>query len=281
MFENLEEIEERFRDLEQRLSDPEVIRDRTLYTRYMREHGELEPIIRAYRQYRQATAELEESKTLLADGDPEIKELARREIEMVSDRMDALKEELKQLLVPKDSNDDKNIFLEIRAGTGGEEAALFAGDLFRMYSRYAQTHGLSVEVMNTSASGKGGFKEIIFGVNGNKVYSVFKYESGIHRVQRVPETEASGRIHTSAATVAVLQEPDEVEVNIKPDELRIEVCRAGGPGAAWVAASESAQGHVPGPPRPRPGRSAGCLEIARIQCAGFSGRTTHSAGLAR
>ncbi len=240
MFENLEEIEERFRDLEQRLSDPEIIRDRARYTRYMREHGELEPIIHAYRQYCQASAEMEESKALLSDRDPEIKELARREIEAVSGRMNELKAELKQLLVPKDPNDDKNVFLEIRAGTGGEEAALFAADLFRMYYRYGETRRWKFETMSEHYTDGGGFKEIIVLIRGKGVYGRLKYESGTHRVQRVPVTETQGRIHTSAVTVAVLPEVEDVEVDVDPNDLKIDVFRSSGPGGQSVNTTDSA-----------------------------------------
>jgi peptide chain release factor 1 len=240
MFENLDEIEERLRDLEQQLSDPEVIRDRARYTRYMREHGELEPIIHAYQQYRQAAAELEESKALLSDRDPEIKELARREIEAVSGRMEELETELKKLLVPKDPNDDKNIFLEIRAGTGGEEAALFAGDLFRMYYRYGESRHWKFETMSEHCTDGGGFKEVIVLIRGKGVYGRLKYESGTHRVQRVPVTETQGRIHTSAVTVAVLPEVEDVEVNVDPNDLKIDVFRSSGPGGQSVNTTDSA-----------------------------------------
>jgi peptide chain release factor 1 len=240
MFENLDEIEERFRDLEQQLSEPEVIRDRTRYTRYMREHGELEPIIHAYQKYRQAAAELEESKALLSDRDPEIKELARREIEAVSGRMEELEAELKKLLVPKDPNDDKNIFLEIRAGTGGEEAALFAGDLFRMYYRYGESRGWKFETMSEHYTDGGGFKEVIVLIRGKGVFGRLKYESGTHRVQRVPATETQGRIHTSAVTVAVLPEVEDVEVDVDPNDLKIDVFRSSGPGGQSVNTTDSA-----------------------------------------
>lgn len=240
MFENLEEIEQRFGDLEQRLSDPEVIRNRDLYARYMREHGDLGPIVNAFRQYRQANDELEESRALLSDRDPEIKELARREIDAVSDRIDRLETELKQLLVPKDPNDDKNVFLEIRAGTGGEEAALFAGDLFRMYYRYGENRGWKFETISQHYTDGGGFKEVIVLIKGKGAYSRLKYESGAHRVQRVPVTETQGRIHTSAVTVAVLPEVEDVEVHVDPNDLKFDVFRSSGPGGQSVNTTDSA-----------------------------------------
>ncbi|RJP44820.1 MAG: peptide chain release factor 1 [Desulfobacteraceae bacterium] len=240
MFENLEEIEQRFRDLEQNLSAPEVVRDRALYTRYMREHGDLAPIVEAFRQYRQATEELAESRALLSDRDPEIKELARREIDAVTDRIDCLETELKQLLVPKDPNDDKNVFLEIRAGTGGEEAALFAGDLFRMYYRYGETRRWKFETISQHFTDGGGFKEVIVLIKGKGAYSRLKYESGTHRVQRVPVTETQGRIHTSAVTVAILPEVEDVEVHVDPTDLKIDVFRSSGPGGQSVNTTDSA-----------------------------------------
>jgi peptide chain release factor 1 len=240
MFENLDEIQQRFEDLEQRLSDPEVVRNRDLYTRYMREHGDLGPIVDAFRQYRQAKEELEESRALLSDRDPEIKELARREIDAVSDRIDRLETELKQLLVPKDPNDDKNVFLEIRAGTGGEEAALFAGDLFRMYYRYGENRRWKFETISQHYTDGGGFKEVIVLIKGRGAYSRLKYESGTHRVQRVPVTETQGRIHTSAVTVAVLPEVEDVEVHVDPNDLKFDVFRSSGPGGQSVNTTDSA-----------------------------------------
>lgn len=242
MFENLEGIEQRFHELEQRLSAPEVVKDRALYTRYMREHGELGPIVDAYRQYRHAREELEESRALLSDRDPEIKDLARREIEAVSHRIGSLETELKRLLVPKDPNDEKNVFLEIRAGTGGEEAALFAGDLFRMYYRYGEARGWKFETMSQHFTDGGGFKEVIVLVKGKGkgVYSRLKYESGTHRVQRVPATETQGRIHTSAVTVAILPEVEDVEVHVDPNDLKIDVFRSSGPGGQSVNTTDSA-----------------------------------------
>jgi peptide chain release factor 1 len=240
MFENLEGIEQRFHEIEQRLSAPEVVRDRALYTRYMREHGELGPIVVAFRQYRQACGELEESRALLSDSDPEIKDLAHREIEAVSRRISSLETELKRLLVPKDPNDEKNVFLEIRAGTGGEEAALFAGDLFRMYYRHGEARGWKFETISQHFTDGGGFKEVIVLVKGKGVYSRLKYESGTHRVQRVPATEAQGRIHTSAVTVAVLPEVEDVEVHVDPNDLKTDVFRSSGPGGQSVNTTDSA-----------------------------------------
>jgi peptide chain release factor 1 len=244
----LKKIENQFEDLEQRLTDPEVIRDQELYQKSRKEHAELAPLVQAFRRYRQVQKELADSQAMLKeDTDEEMKDLAREEIDSLKDRAAALEEELRLLLLPKDPNDEKNVILEIRAGTGGEEAALFVGDLFRMYSRLAERHRWKVEVLSHSPSGMGGIKEIIASIAGDRVYSQLKYESGVHRVQRVPVTESQGRIHTSAVTVAILPEAEEVDVQINPEELRIDVFRSSGPGGQSVNTTDSAVRvtHVP------------------------------------
>jgi len=227
-------------DVEKHLSDPKILQDRDAYQKYMREHAELVKIVTAYRQYKQFRQDLEESQELLRDTDPEIKDLARDEIAALTRKIDKIEDELKTLLLPKDSNDEKNVIVEIRAGTGGEEAALFAGDLFRMYSRYAENRNWKVEVLTHHPTGAGGLKEVIAMIHGKGAYSVFKYESGTHRVQRVPTTETQGRIHTSAVTVAVLPEAEEVDIAIDPSELKIDVYRSTGPGGQSVNTTDSA-----------------------------------------
>lgn len=240
MFEKLDGVEARYQELEALLSDPEIVRDQSAYQKYVREHADIGKIVDVYRDYRRTLSGIEDSQELLKDGDPEIKELAREELEKLWQRQERLEEELKALLVPKDPNDEKNVILEIRAGTGGEEAALFGADLFRMYSRYAENQGWKVELMAHHPTGVGGLKEVIAMVHGRGAYSAFKYESGTHRVQRVPSTETQGRIHTSAVTVAVLPEAEEVEVDIEPNELKIDVYRSTGPGGQSVNTTDSA-----------------------------------------
>ncbi len=244
----LEKIESQFEDLEQRLTDPAVIRDQELYQKSRKEHAELAPLVQAFRRYRQVQKDLVDSQGLLKnETDEELKDLAREDIDTLKDRAAALEEELRLLLLPKDPNDEKNVILEIRAGTGGEEAALFVTDLFRMYSRLAERHRWKVEVLSHSPTGMGGLKEIIASISGDRVYSRLKYESGVHRVQRVPVTESQGRIHTSAVTVAILPEAEDVDVQINPEELRIDVFRSSGPGGQSVNTTDSAVRvtHVP------------------------------------
>ena len=240
MFEQLEGIEARYQELETLLSDPEIVQNREVYPQYVREHSDLGKIVSVYRDYKQTLEELEQSRDLLSDKDPEMKELARTEVENLSERSEQLEEELKELLTPKDPNDEKNVLLEIRAGTGGEEAALFAGDLFRMYTRYAESKGWKIELMTEHYSDTGGIKEIVALVKGRGAYSHLKYESGTHRVQRVPVTETQGRIHTSAVTVAVLPEVEDVEINIDPNEIKMDVYRSTGPGGQSVNTTDSA-----------------------------------------
>ncbi len=237
----LEELTEQYTRLEQRLSDPEVIRAQDVYQKLMREHAEITPLVQAFRRYQHLQKELADSQSLLKEeGDDELKDMAREEVQSLKEQLARVEDELRVLLIPKDPNDDKNVLLEIRAGTGGEEAALFAADLFRMYSRLAERRGWKLEVMSHSPTGLGGVKEIIALVAGDRVYSHLKYESGAHRVQRVPETESQGRIHTSAVTVAVLPEAEDVDIQINPEEIRVDVYRSSGPGGQSVNTTDSA-----------------------------------------
>ncbi len=240
MFKKLEEVVDRFREVEGLLSEPKVTANQEKFLALTREHADLSEIVETYRGYQRVCEQIEGNRELLRDSDPEIKEMARAELEELEERKESLEQQLRVLMLPKDPNDEKNIILEIRAGTGGDEAALFAGDLFRMYSRFADGRGWRVEVMSAAESDAGGFKEIIAMISGDRVYSQLKYESGTHRVQRVPETEAQGRIHTSACTVAVLPEADDVDVDIDPSDLRIDVYRASGAGGQHVNKTESA-----------------------------------------
>jgi len=240
MFDKLLGVEERFTKIEQLLSDPKVLQDREAYQKYSREHSEISEIVTTFRTYKKILSDLDDSTGLLKDSDPEIKALAREEIDSLTDEKEHLENELKRLLIPKDLNDEKNIILEIRAGTGGDEAGLFAADLFRMYSRYSETRNWKVEIMSQHVSGVGGLKEIVAMIHGKGAYSVFKYESGTHRVQRVPSTEAQGRVHTSAVTVAVLPEVEDVELTIDPNEIRVDVYRSSGPGGQSVNKTDSA-----------------------------------------
>ena len=241
--EQFEKIKLRAKELEAKLADPELFKDRPQYQACTKELARLRPLVTTLSEYERVSQELAETEAFFKnkDKDEELVRMYQEEREKLSARKNELEIFLEEkLLEGSNPNLDKNIIVEIRAGTGGEEASLFARDLFRMYSRYVTQHGLSLEVISTNPSGKGGFKEVIFGVSGEDAYQKFQFESGAHRVQRVPETEASGRIHTSAATVAVLPEANEVEINIKPEDLRIEVCRAGGPGGQGVNTTDSA-----------------------------------------
>ena len=240
MFDKLEEVEDRFREVEGLLSDPTVMGRQDRFRELTREHAELSALMEVYRAYKRVCEDLEGNRELLQDADAELRDLARQELPGLEERREALAQQLKVLLLPKDPNDERNVILEVRAGTGGEEAALFAADLFRMYSRYAETQGWKVETLSVSEADAGGVKEAIAMISGQRVYSRLKYESGTHRVQRVPETEAQGRIHTSACTVAVLPEADDVDLNIDPTELRIDVYRASGAGGQHVNKTESA-----------------------------------------
>jgi peptide chain release factor 1 len=238
MFDKIEELEQRFRELESLLSDPAVIANQPEFRKLSREHAELSELVEAYRRYRRVQAEIEGNRELL--GDPDMKEMAAEELALLADEQERLEGEIKFLLLPKDPNDNKSVILEIRAGTGGDESALFAGDLFRMYSRFAETNRWRVEVISASESERGGYKEIVASVEGEGVYARLKYESGTHRVQRVPETEAQGRIHTSACTVAIMPEAEDIDIDINPADLKIDVYRSSGAGGQHVNTTDSA-----------------------------------------
>jgi peptide chain release factor 1 len=241
MFSRLKDIESRYRDLEQLLSDPAVVGKPGVYQKYAKEHSDLNCLVETFREYEKTNLRIEEDQALLRESDEELKEIAREELPQLQESLESLTDRLKVLLLPRDPNDEKNVFLEIRAGTGGDEAGLFAEDLFRMYARFAETSGWKVEVMSsTAAGGMGGFKEIIALIAGKGAYSRLKYESGVHRVQRVPITEAQGRIHTSAVTVAILPEAEEVELHIDPNDLRIDVFHSSGHGGQSVNTTDSA-----------------------------------------
>jgi len=240
MFNKLKGVEKRFIELEKFLSDPEILQDRDAYQKYSKEHAELNKVVEVFRLYRQVLQDLDDSMNMLNDTDPDIKNLARDDVNALTVKKNACEDELKKLLIPKDPLDYKNVIVEIRAGTGGEEAGLFVSDLFRMYSRYAENRHWKVDIMNHHATGVGGLKEIIAMVHGKGAYSRFKYESGTHRVQRVPTTEAQGRIHTSAVTVAVLPEAEDVDVQIDPDDIKVDVFRSSGPGGQSVNTTDSA-----------------------------------------
>jgi peptide chain release factor 1 len=242
MFDKLEAVEKRYDEVATQLADPEVIARRAEFQKLSKEHADLSELVAAYREYKKVIGEIDANKPLLEEKDVEMRAMAREEQHRLDDEKTRLEATLKVLLLPKDPNDEKNIVLEIRSGTGGEEAALFAADLFRMYSRYAERKRWKLEILSTSDAAAGGIKEVIALVssNGGKVYSQLKYESGVHRVQRVPATEAQGRIHTSAATVVVLPEAEEVDVKIEEKDLEIKVSRSGGPGGQSVNTTDSA-----------------------------------------
>ncbi len=242
MFEKLASMEKKYEDISQRLSEPETVSDNKLYAQLMKEYKNLTPIIEKYREYSSLSAQLEEAKELLDDAgtDKELKEMAQLEAEELKELIENAVQELKILLLPKDPNDDKNVIIEIRGGAGGEEASLFANSLYRMYSMYAEAKGWKQEVLNANPTELGGYKEISFTIEGEGAYSRLKYESGVHRVQRVPETESQGRIHTSTVTVAVLVEADEVELEIDPTDLKIDYFRASGAGGQHINKTESA-----------------------------------------
>ena len=241
MLEKLKEIETRFLEIEKSLADPAQIANQQNLQNLAKSHAELAPIVSKYAAYQKTTKEIEETAALLEqETDAEFVAFAKQELDMLAEQKDDLETELKILLIPKDANDEKNVIVEIRAGTGGEEASLFAGELFRMYSRYADQKGWKIELLNSNATGLKGFKEVIFSINGNRTYSRLKFEGGTHRVQRVPTTEASGRIHTSAVTVAVLPEAEEVDLKIDAENLQIETFRSSGPGGQSVNTTDSA-----------------------------------------
>src|SRR5690606_36020871 len=236
----LDQLEARFEELDRLLADPEVVTNPEKLAEYGRERADLEEVVTTYRTRKRVDAEIAEAESLLRSADPAQEELAEEEPERLRDERERLDNEIRMLLVPKDPNDEKNVIVEIRAGTGGEEAALFAADLFRMYSQYAEKRGWKIDVMSANETGIGGFKEIIFEVRGRGAYSELKYESGVHRVQRVPVTESGGRIHTSTATVAVLPEAEEVDIQINEEDLRIDVFRSTGHGGQSVNTTDSA-----------------------------------------
>ena len=238
MFEKLEAVEKRYEELTKLIADPEVISRQSEWQKLMKEHAAIEEIVFKFREYKKAKQAMEEAEELMQD--PDMKELAEEEYYIAKEKLPKLEEELKVLLIPKDPDDDKNIMCEIRAGAGGEEAALFAGTLFRMYSMYAEKKHWKLEVLNENETGLGGYKEISFMITGKGVYSRLKFESGVHRVQRVPDTESSGRIHTSTATVAVLPVVEDVEIEINPADIKMEVFRASGAGGQHINKTSSA-----------------------------------------
>lgn len=242
MFDKLSFIEERFSELEQKIADPSVISDQELWRKLCKEHSDITPIVGKYREYKALNDNIAEAKEMLADSslDKDDKAMIEDEISESKKKIELVSEELKILLLPKDPNDDKNVIIEIRGGTGGDEAALFAADLLRMYSMYAEARHWKVEILSANETDIGGYKEVTFSINGDGAYSRLKFESGVHRVQRIPSTESGGRIHTSAATVAVLPEVEDVEVEINQNDLRIDVFRAGGPGGQCVNTTDSA-----------------------------------------
>ena len=241
MFDKLDFIVEKYQELSLKVSDPEIINDQLVWQKYIKEMGEMEPIVKKYEEYKKAKEGLRDAKDLVEnETDEEMRDLAKMEINDLEEQIEKNEEELKVLLLPKDPNDEKNVILEVRAGTGGDEAALFAQDLLRMYMRYAERHRWKTELMDVNDTGIGGIKEAVVLIKGKGAYSRLKYESGVHRVQRVPETESAGRVHTSAATVAVLPEVDDVEVDLNPNDVRVDVYRASGNGGQCVNTTDSA-----------------------------------------
>lgn len=241
MYDKLEFIEEKYEDLSHKISDPEIIGEQSLWKKLVKEHSDLEALVQKFREYKSVLKGIEDSKEMLnEEEDKELIEMIKAEISELEAKKPALEEELKIMLLPKDPNDDKNVIVEVRGAAGGEEAALFAGDLFRMYTRYAERQGWKVEMLSSNPTDIGGYKEVIFGINGKDAYSRLKYESGAHRVQRVPTTEAGGRIHTSTATVLVMPEADDVDFELDMNDVRIDVFRSSGHGGQSVNTTDSA-----------------------------------------
>lgn len=240
MFDRLEQLEERYKELEKDLADPSVISDQQRFQKSAKQHRDMEPVIERYREYKQVQAGITDAKAMLAETDPEIRAMAQEELTALEGRLPEIEEQLKIMLLPKDPNDDKNVVLEIRAATGGDEASLFASEVFRMYLRYAELHRWKVEILSETESSVGGMKDVTALIEGDRVYSSLKYESGVHRVQRVPATETQGRVHTSAITVAVLPEAEEVDVKVEQKDLRIDTFCSSGPGGQSVNTTYSA-----------------------------------------
>lgn len=241
MLDKLNVLEDKYNDLNQKVADPDIISDQPTWQKLMKEVSELEPIVMKYREYVAANQTIADSKEILEEeSDEELRELAKLELSEAEENVEIIEQELKLLLVPKDPNDEKNVIVEIRGGAGGDEAALFAGDLFRMYSRYAERRGWKTSFMSSNETGVGGYKEVSFMIKGKGAYSRLKYESGVHRVQRIPTTESGGRIHTSTATVAVLPEVDDVEIDVRPEDIKVDVYRASGNGGQCVNTTDSA-----------------------------------------
>lgn len=241
MFEKLDFIEEKYKDLSEKIADPDIIADQTKWQKLIKEHSEVEPIVNKYREYKKVIDGIKESKEILElEDDEEMRELAKMELSQLESEKPQIEDDLKLLLIPKDPNDQKNVIVEVRAGAGGDEAGLFAGSLYRMYTMFAEKNRWKVELMSSNATGVGGFKEIVFMIKGKGAYSRLKYESGVHRVQRIPSTESGGRIHTSTVTVAVLPEVDDVEVEVNQNDIRIDVFRSSGNGGQSVNTTDSA-----------------------------------------
>ena len=249
MYDKLNFIQEKYEELSLKVSDPEVINDQVVWQKHIKDMSDMEPIVNKYREYKKTSDDLADIKEMLSDGgmDDEMKELAKLELSELEEKTEVLSKELQVLLLPKDPNDDKNVIVEVRAGTGGDEAALFVNDLLRMYMRYAERRGWKTEIIDINDTGIGGIKEAVILIKGRGAYSRLKYESGVHRVQRVPETESSGRIHTSAATIAVLPEVDDVEVDLNPSDVRVDVYRSSGNGGQSVNTTDSAVRLTHGP----------------------------------
>ncbi len=240
MLDKLEGIVERFEFLSEQINDAEIIANQEIWQKFMKEHADLTPIVEKYKEYQENQQTVEDSMEMLKEPDPDIVEMAKEELNEAKENIIKIEEDIKLLLLPKDPNDDKNVFVEIRGGAGGDEAALFAADLYRMYSRYAERNRWKTEIVSLNENGVGGFKEVVFMVTGHGAYSKLKYESGVHRVQRVPATESSGRIHTSTVTVAVLPEVDDVDVEVDPNDVRVDVFRSSGNGGQSVNTTDSA-----------------------------------------